>query len=139
MGQNPPTTEKYESAAVFNDDDFLIDEDVVDLRSFFSLSKLTDGLYNRVRTTDFPLFLIENEEPTLLSQNPSENDKDESVAVFDDDDDFLIDEDVVDFRSFSPVGPITNIELLKLPLQPKQINRWIIQQSKYYRFSIIFH
>ena len=99
-----------------------------------------DGLYSRVSTTDFPLFFIENEEPTLLGQNPSETDKDESAAIFDDDnDDFLIDEDVVDLRSFSPVGPIINIELLELHLQPKQTDGWIIQQSKYYRFSIIFH
>ena len=74
-----------------------------------------------------------------MGQNPSETDKDESAAVFDDEDDFLIDEDVVDLRSFSPVGPIINIELLELPPHRKQVNGWIIQQSKYYRFSIIFH
>ena len=73
-----------------------------------------------------------------MGQNPSTTDKNESAAVFDDDD-FLIDEDVVDLRSFSPVGPIINIELLELPPQPKQVNGWIIQQSKYYRFFIIFH
>ena len=97
-----------------------------------------DGLYSRVSTTDFSLFFIENGKLTPLGQNPSTTDKDESAAVFNDDD-FLIDEDVVDFRSFSPVGPIINIELLELPLQPKQTNGWIIQQSKYYRFFIIFH
>ena len=73
-----------------------------------------------------------------MGQNPSTTDKNESAAVFDDDD-FLIDEDVVDLRSFSPVGPIIDIELLELPPQPKQVNGWIIQQSKYYRFFIIFH
>ena len=58
-----------------------------------------------------------------MGQNPSETDKDESAAVFDDDDDFLIDEDVVDLRSFSPVGPIIYVELLELLTQPEQINR----------------
>ena len=39
-------------------------------------------------------------------------------------------DDVVDLRAFSAIGPLMFIELLDLPPQPKVVNGWIMQQSK---------
>ncbi|KAJ7373528.1 Protein casc1 [Desmophyllum pertusum] len=38
------------------------------------------------------------------------------------------DDDVVDLRAFSAIGPLMFIELLDLPPQPKVVNGWIMQQ-----------
>ena len=56
--------------------------------------------------------------------------KDLGINNLDDEDDDFIDENVVDLRSFSPMGPIALIELLELPPQQKKVNNWLMQQSK---------
>ena len=56
------------------------------------------------------------------------NESETNIPV-DDDDDFL-DENVVDLRSFSPMGAIAFIELLELPPQQHKVNNWYMQQSK---------
>ena len=50
------------------------------------------------------------------------------LKILEEDDD-LLDEDVVDLRSFSPMGPTILIELLELPPQQQKVDNWLIQQS----------
>ena len=54
---------------------------------------------------------------------------DPEVKILDDEDDDFIDENVVDLRSFSPMGAIAFIELLELPPQQKRAKSWLMQQS----------
>ena len=56
--------------------------------------------------------------------------KDLGINNLDDEDDDFIDENVVDLRSFSPMGSIALIELLELPPQQKKVNDWLMQQSE---------
>ena len=58
-------------------------------------------------------------------------DKDEGDAVILDEDDFdEDDDDVVDLRAFSVVGPVMKVQLLELSPQPKHVAGWTIQQSE---------
>ena len=53
----------------------------------------------------------------------------EQAVVEDVDEDDFLDEDVIDLRCFTPMGPIIYIELLQLPPQPKEVNGWFMQQG----------
>ena len=67
----------------------------------------------------------------FLFEEEMENEESEvDPRVFDDDED-LLDEDVVDLRSFVAMQPITCIELLELPPQQQQLNSWVMQQSEF--------
>ena len=61
-------------------------------------------------------------------------DKDEPEGVaepLEDEDDFdEDDDDVVDLRAFSVVGPVLDVRLLELPPQPKHVGGWTIQQGQ---------
>lgn len=52
-----------------------------------------------------------------------------ATDIEDVDEDDLLDEDVIDLRSFAPMGPIVYIELLQLPPQAKEMNGWTMQQG----------
>ncbi|XP_057317605.1 dynein axonemal intermediate chain 7-like isoform X2 [Hydractinia symbiolongicarpus] len=44
------------------------------------------------------------------------------------DEEDYIEEDVIDLRSFSPIGSLIMIELIQLPPQAKEVNDWVIQK-----------
>ncbi len=52
------------------------------------------------------------------------------MKLFDDDED-LLDEDVVDLRSFAAMEPIMYVELFELPPQQQKGDPWILQQSEF--------
>ena len=51
----------------------------------------------------------------------------------DDEEDYL-EEDVIDLRSFSPIGPLIVVDLIHLPHQAKEIKGWTVQQGIYWYF-----
>lgn len=57
-------------------------------------------------------------------------------------DDDLIDDDVVDLRLFSTMGPLIYIDLLQLPPQPKEVKGWVMQQGilrfAFFQYCITF-
>ena len=46
------------------------------------------------------------------------------------DDEDYVEEDVIDLRSYSSIGPLIMVELLQLPHQAKEMNGWTIQQGR---------
>ena len=52
----------------------------------------------------------------------------EKVIRIDDED--YVEEDVIDLRSYSSIGPLIMVELLQLPHQAKEMNGWTIQQGR---------
>ena len=62
-----------------------------------------------------------------MEDKPTESE----IKTFEEDDEDLLDEDVVDLRSFSPMGPVAFIELLELPPQKQKVDHWYMQQSKF--------
>jgi len=41
----------------------------------------------------------------------------------------VLEEDVIDLRSFAPIGPLVMVELLTLPHQAKEVHGWVMQQG----------
>eukprot|EP00795_Rhopilema_esculentum_P011349 gene11349-21540_t len=64
------------------------------------------------------------EEVAEMEDKPTESE----IKTFEEDDEDLLDEDVVDLRSFSPMGPVAFIELLELPPQKQKVDHWYMQQ-----------
>jgi len=60
-------------------------------------------------------------EESLQNATKSEENEEE------DDEDYL-EEDVIDLRSFSPIGPLVVVDLIHLPHQAKEIKGWTVQQ-----------
>eukprot|EP00794_Sanderia_malayensis_P018301 gene18300-20124_t len=68
-------------------------------------------------------------EPTDEVTKEDENADDENdLKIFEEYDEELLDEDVVDLRSFAAMEPIIYIELFELPPQQQKVNQWVMQQ-----------
>lgn len=58
----------------------------------------------------------------------SKQSEEEVVAVEEDEEEYL-EEDVIDLRSFGPIGPLVVVDLIQLPHQAKEIKGWVVQQG----------
>ena len=61
---------------------------------------------------------------------PDDKVAEQELKILGDEEDDLLDENVVDLRSFSPMGAVAFIELLELPPQQHKASQWLMQQSK---------
>jgi len=64
----------------------------------------------------------------IQPEPPTDQQEEEKEKVIRIDDEDYVEEDVIDLRSFSPIGPLIMVELLELPHQAKEMNGWTIQQ-----------
>lgn len=79
---------------------------------------------------------------TIRITPSSANKKEESLqnaknGENEDDDDDYLEEDVIDLRSFSPIGSLFIVDLIHLPHQAKEIKGWTVQQGLFLLFECI--
>ena len=63
---------------------------------------------------------------SLGSRKPS---NEENTGIVEDEEGDFLEEDVIDLRSISPIGPLVVIDLIQLPYQAKEIKGWTVQQG----------